>query len=478
MEDKTVGIDTVGVTRRHFIRVSAVAAGSILLKPGLLYSQSEPFRYLLTNGRAFLQGAWQSVSVGITQDGTVAVNPSSGNALETIDVADNVISPGFIDILADNSSNPRSSYSIFEKYKLLDGVTTTLQMHGGAEDAGAYYEEFGTLPHWTNYGVSTKVMLIRNRYNHMQDRYRAVERSLDGGALGVSHSIEYQYTEYSEMVEYARIAARYDRPLFLHLRYSSEERELEGVEEAIQLARDRGVRVHMDHLHSTGGTYHMAEALDLIRNARSEGFEITTCVYPYSYWATYISSRRFNDGWQERYGLTYEDLTIVGTGERVTAESFPRLRRQAGVLVAVPPGTMPLENTVNLALQEDFCMIGSDGGIEREPRANNHPRGAGAFAQAIRHAQSIGMPLETILHKMTELPRQVVRPTMENRGVLRDGAVADLTVFDPEAIEPAANVANPNQASRGISLVFVNGHLACRDRELVAQQGEAIRHSS
>src|SRR6185503_15968265 len=98
--------------------------------------------------------------------------------------------------------------------------------------------------------------------------------------------------------------------------------------------------------------------------------------YPYSFWATYIASRRFDPGWQQRYGLGYHDLRVVGTGERLTAESFARYRKTSK-LIAVPEGTLPLDKTADLALKEDFCMIGSDGGIKSEPHANSHPRGAG-----------------------------------------------------------------------------------------------------
>src|SRR6185295_7669289 len=133
-----------------------------------------------------------------------------------------------------------------------------------------------------NYGVSTFVMVIRNRTGNVAERKRQVERNLDEGALGVSHSLEYQPTPYEEVLEYAKLAKKYSRPLFLHLRYSSTEKELEGVDEAIRWARDSGVRVHIDHLHSTGGTFHMEQALEKIRTANAQGLTITTCVYPYS----------------------------------------------------------------------------------------------------------------------------------------------------------------------------------------------------
>jgi hypothetical protein len=193
-----------------------------------------------------------------------------------------------------------------------------------------------------------------------------VEQCLEEGALGVSHSIEYQPTPYEEVLTYARLADKYDRPMFLHLRHSSVEQELDGVDEAIRLARESGARVHISHLHSTGGTFHMEEALSRITTARKQGLEITCCVYPYSYWATYLHSTRFDEGWQRRYSLRYEDLRLVGTGERLSEASFTKYRALKK-LVAVPEGTMPMEKTIDLALRETFCLIGSELSMPRMP---------------------------------------------------------------------------------------------------------------
>ncbi|MDH7499712.1 MAG: amidohydrolase family protein [candidate division NC10 bacterium] len=430
---------------------------------------------VIKNGKAFIEGRWQTLDIGITDQGRLHISqlPLFGRSM--IDASHKIVSAGFIDILGDNSSSPERTYRIFEKYKVTDGVTTVLQMHGGADEIRKYYTEFGKRPHWTNYGVSTKVMRIRQLYQTLRERCRRIERCLDEGALGVSHSIEYQPdTSWEELVEYARLARKYERPLFLHLRYSSAEKELEGVEEAIELARVTGVRIHIDHLHSTGGTYHMAEALQRIRNAIQAGLEITTCVYPYDYWATYLHSERFAPGWQDRFHLTYSDLEIVGTGERLTAESFEKYRKQPGILVAVPRGTMPLETTVDLALQEDFCLVSSDGGIQSEPRANSHPRGAGCFATAIRRAIDIQMSLEKMLEKVTLLPRRVLRPALDQRGILEEGAVADLTLFDPDQINGAATNENPNQFSRGIHTVIVNGSVAYHQGKLQMEKGQPI----
>lgn len=466
------------MTRRTFLEqlMPLAAAGTWISATGRLQVPPAALTTIvLRGGRVFREGRWRTMDVGIDDAGRIRFGqPPIGATL--IDVAGLTIAPGFIDLLADNSIAPDSTYRIVETYKVSDGVTTALQMHGGSADCGRYYGQASTRPHLVNHGVSTFVMAIRAGATGQSSASRLIEKNLEEGALGVSHSIEYQPLPYEELVTYARLARKYNRPFFLHLRHSSRERELEGVDEAIRVARDTGARVHIAHLHSTGGTFQMAAALDKIRQANRYGMTVTTCVYPYSYWATYLSSRRFGPGWQDRYGLTYSDLTVVGTGERLTEQSFNRYR-QTSRLVSVPEGTLPLSTTVDLALKEDFCMIGSDGGIQFEPRANSHPRGAACFATAIRHGLGIGIPLEKMIDKLTFLPRSVVRPALRDRGILEEGAIADLTVFDPLTIRGNATVENPNQFSAGIEMVFVNGRLAFADGAPAARGGVAIRAS-
>ena len=462
--------------RRTFLQLSLPAAAALSLpacKRAVGSVEPEALPIVLKDGKIFYQKKWQTIGVGIDRQGRLRFG-NDLRGLETINLSGKVVSAGFIDILADNSMDPVSTYDTFEKYKITDGVTTALQMHGGSPDCDAYYNRFARLPHSINFGVSTFVMQVRGLAGNIAARKRLVEQNLEEGALGVSHSLEYQPTPYEEVLEYAKLARKYDRPLFLHLRYSSRDKELDGVDEAIRYAKDSGARVHIDHLHSTGGTFHMESALDRIRTANNEGLSITTCVYPYSYWATYLYNRRFDSGWQERYGISYGDLRVVGSSERLTPQSFARYRRSSK-LVAVPEGVMPLDKTVDVALKEPFCMIGSDGGIQFEARANSHPRGAACFATAIRHAFDINLSLENILEKMTASPRSLIMPTMKDRGVLEEGAIADLTVFDPATIRGNATVENPNQFSSGIELVIVNGKIAFKDGKLLARNGIGIK---
>ena len=463
------------MNRREFVRLAASAA---MARPGYRWpvralAGGADLALLLTGGRLFRDGSWRAEDLGIDAAGRLRFGTAM-QARQTLDLSGKVIAPGFIDVLADNGENPAVTFPIFEKYKVSDGVTTALQMHGGSANSASYYERVGRSPHAIHYGVSTFVMGIRNRISSQAGRLRRVEQNLAEGALGVSHSLEYQPAPFEELAEYAKLAQKYERPFFLHLRYSSKERELEGVDEAIRLARASGARLHIAHLHSTGGTFHMEAALERIRGGIAEGLALTTCVYPYSYWATYLSSKRFDPGWQDRYGISYGDLRLVGSTERLTAASFGRYRK-TGVLVAVPEGAMPFERTLDLALAEDFCLIGSDGGIQKEPRANSHPRGAGCFSSAIRYALDRGMPLERMLDKMTRLPRELMRPALQDRGVLEEGAAADLTIFDPRTIRSNATVENPNQFASGVELVLVDGRVAYRPGQEEALLGKPVR---
>lgn len=467
------------ISRRRFLSAAGASVATVVSSRASSVGLSGSYSLVIRNGRAFVRGRWSTPDIGVTRGGRLKIAPAGSlQAREILEANGLVVSPGFIDILADGVVDGRRAYKIFEQYKLMDGVTTVLQMHGGTDQVDSFYSRFEELPHFTHYGVSTKVMRIRARHAEVQDRLRQVEECLDDGALGVSHSLEYQPTPWEELVEYARLAKKYDRPFFLHLRYSSPERELHGVAEGIRLARLTGVRLHIDHLHSTGGTFHMEEALSTIREAVDSGLRITACVYPYTYWATYLHSRRFDEGWKERYGLDYSDLRVVGTNEQLNEESFNRYRKEAGILVSVPEGSMPLESGFDLAIQEDFCLVASDGGIVSTNPANNHPRGAGCFATSIRRALQIGMPLEKILAKLTVGPREVLEPSLQDRGILRNGRRADLTIFDPSAINGRATVANPAQASEGIRWVLVNGRVAYDGQKTVASLGEAVRATS
>ena len=100
-------------------------------------------------------------------------------------------------------------------------------------------------------------------------------------------------------------------------------------------------------------------------------------MYPYDFWATYLGSARFAEGWQERFHISYDDLVVAGTGERLTEATFPA-RQRDNLLVAaygIP------EDDVVTCLQSPLVMIGSDAILE--PGNNNHPRATGCFSRVL-----------------------------------------------------------------------------------------------
>lgn len=419
---------------------------------------------------------WYESNIGINADTIAIITPIDIHGKETVDATNLIVAPGFIDVLSDNTHNPLTTYIIVEEYKVTDGVTTALQMHGGTDDIEKFKHDYMAKPHWVNYGVSTNIIKVQWN-NRASKRVDVIRKCLDDGALGISFSPEYFPVQTKDiMIEYSKIAHEYDVPVFIHTRFSSEENELDGVSEAIEIARESRAGVHIDHINSTGGTFNIGTALRLIQYAQDDGLNVTASVYPYTYWATYIHSTRFNDGWRERYNIDFKDLTVVGTGEKLSKESFSRYRKTKGVIAAVPEGAMSREDVLYPALRSDFIMISSDGGIESEPRANNHPRGAGAFSTAVRMGLDAGISLPTVVKKMTLDPAKLIGgEMMDRRGRLQEGMIADIVVFDADSINGMATVSNPNQHSKGIKYVLVGGKLTIANDTLRDKNGKFIR---
>ena len=156
------------------------------------------------------------------------------------------------------------------------------------------------------------------------------DEDLATGYMAVDFEPEYTPgVTFDEIKALTQVAKDRNVPATFHARYSddvSPGTNAEALAEVLKVARDTGARVHVEHIVSTGGTYTMEQSLRTLEEARADGVEVTACTYPYNFWATYLASTRFNDGWEERFHITYDDLAVVGTGERLTAASFPGSR--------------------------------------------------------------------------------------------------------------------------------------------------------
>jgi dihydroorotase len=176
---------------------------------------------------------------------------------------------------------------------------------------------------------------------------------------------------------------------------------------------------------------------------------------------TDLSSAIFNDGWEGRQGgIKFGDLQWAATGERLTAETFARYRKQGG-MVAVHSIPEPI---VKLAMSDPTVMIASDGILDN---GKGHPRAAGTFARVLGKyvREEHALTLMQALAKMTSMPADRLR--MPNKGRLALGADADVAVFDPGRVIDRATFENPAQYSEGIPFVVVNGVAVVKDGKIV-----------
>jgi dihydroorotase len=428
------------------------------------------FDVVITGGRVMdpASGYDEMANVGILGErvALISTDPLTGKA--TVDATGKVVAPGFIDVLS-YEPNP---YGVW--YKLGDGVTTNLGMHGiktpvDASQFFSYYTGANTPPlhfggafsdQWYRDSVGVKGSASASQISRLEDDLNA---QLDEGFIGLAVDPEYApYITYDEYAGLGTAAQRAGMPLFTHIRYSSPEpagsSSLDAIDEVLKVARETGVSLHVDHIPSMA-THVMPEAIAKMEAARAEGLDVTGCFYPYTFWGTYLASARFSGDWQSRFRISYEDLQLAGSSERLTASSFKKYQAQNKLVVAY---AIP-QADVDAAVKAPWTMVGSD--AIPESSNNNHPRGAGCFSRLLGpYVRDMGtISLMDALAKCTILPARRVEnrvPMMATKGRLQMGADADITVFDPATIADTSTVEQPAQYSAGVDTVLVMGKVA------------------
>lgn len=429
--------------------------------------EAKRFDIVIEGGRVMdpATGFDHVANVGIDDGAVVAITEEQLRGRKTIKARDRVVAPGFIDIL----SYEPNEYGIW--YKIGDGVTANLGMHGLNAEADAFFKAFegrspahfgGAWDHAYVRGILMDIGVGEAASKvQIKDLRARAEQGLKDGWMGLDFELEYAPgTSYEEVVTISRLAKRYNVPVFFHGRYADMEEpgtNIDTLDEILGTARDTGAAVHVEHINSTGGTFSMKRSLDILERARAEGLDVTACTYPYNFWATSLASERFADGWQDRFQIDYEDLAIPGTGERLTAQTFATYKAQRKIAAAF---AMP-EEDIRKSLKSDFVMIGSDGILESREN-NNHPRSAGTFARVLgRYVRDEKLiTLMDGLSKMTIQPArrlQAQAPALRRKGRLQVGADADITIFNPATVKDKATLRHPNRYSEGIDWVIVLG---------------------
>ena len=302
------------------------------------------------------------------------------------------------------------------------------------------------------------------------------DEALEAGALGVSTGLYYEPANAApteEVVEVCRPLAERKRLYVTHMRDEGDN-VLTSLEETFRIGRELGVPVVISHHKVAGAANHgrSEETLPLIE-ARMKSQAIALDCYPYCASSTILSASR----------AAVASKTLVTWSKahpEVAGRDLDEIRRdfKLGIDQLLPAGAIYFsmsEADVQRILAFEHTMIGSDG-LPHD--AAPHPRLWGTFARVLGHyARGLGLfPLETAVYKMTGLTARNFG--LADRGVLKPGMAADITIFDAGEIDERASFASPIQPAKGIETVIVNGAIVWRDgRPTGARPGQVLKPS-
>jgi N-acyl-D-amino-acid deacylase len=339
-----------------------------------------------------------------------------------------------------------------------------------------------------------------------------LQEALEAGALGLSSGVftaPGSYAAPSEMIALGHVLERYNASYFTHIRDESNG-VLEAVQEAITIAEVCRVHVEIVHFKCSGldNWGKAARALDMIAAARARGLDVDCDFYPYAAGSNPLKNllpqwvqaggvqamleRLFRKETREqiRSDITRDGLNNWGriaSWDCVQISISPHLPQHAGRTIgalAAERGQDPIDTVADYLIEDrgatrvlitsiseddiremvrsPLALVGSDGNCVATYGAVSqgmpHPRFYGTFPRIIGHyVDKLGLlPLESAIHKMTGATARVLK--LRDRGLLKQGYRADVTIFDPADFKDRATYADPHQYPSGDrTTVIVNG---------------------
>lgn len=394
------------------------------------------------------------------------------------------------------------------------------------EDKKPSYNLATLAPHGN---IRMEVMGLENRYatdEEIAQMQNVLRRSLEEGAVGLSTGLIYPpccFADMRELKALCEVIAEYGVPLVIHQRSEGDE-ILESMTELINMMTEVGAHLHFSHLKNCGrdNWSKSPEVIKKIDEARQNGLEVTFDQYPYTAGSTMLSAILppwVHDGGTEKLlerlekpELRFKMIEEMKTGLRGW-DSISRWAGWDGIIVtsvnseekaycvgktiqeiaAIDVNPNPAEVALNLILSQknnigmiDFVIneddvrkilthpagtIGSDGLLGGEP----HPRAYGTFPKILgKYVREEKLTsLEEMIRRMTSQPARIIG--LQNRGIIREGMIADIVIFDEETIIDKATYEQPRQYNEGMDAVIVSGHIILLgDRTFPQQAGEVI----
>ncbi len=284
------------------------------------------------------------------------------------------------------------------------------------------------------------------------ERMRALaDEALAAGAIGVSTGLFYEPANAApteEVIEVCRPLAARNGVYATHMRNEGD-RVVESLEETFRIGRELGVPVVISHHKVSGAPNHgrSRETLALIEE-RMRGQTIGLDCYPYRASSTILSASR---------AAAAQKTLVTWSRSHPEVAGMDLVDIRIPIEELLPAGAIYFtmdEADVQRILAFEHTMIGSDG-LPHDTFP--HPRLWGTFPRVLGHyARGLNLfPLETAVHKMTALPAKMFG--LADRGVLKPGMAADLTIFDADTVDETATFTQPIQAAKGIDRVIVNG---------------------
>lgn len=433
-------------------------------------------------------------NVGIIKNRIAQISSEPLKGKQTINATELVVSPGFIDLHIHGRTN------IEQEFQLHDGLTTALELEWGIENLKEWYQSrkskslinYGASVNWpyerfktikkyhdsvdklhqlSINGKSTIEELVNTIHpakdeiltkDQIKQTIINIKASLEEGGIGIGVPIGYlPNTNPKEMYEVFQLAGKQNALVFTHVRHPN----IISIQEVIANAALTNTSLHIVHINSMAlGNIQLS--LDMVKAAQNKGLDITTELYTYTAASTGLQSAMFSDGWEDRLGISYNDLQWVETGERLTKETFEKYRQQGGTVII----HMMKPEWIKTGITTTGVIIASDG-MPYAPLA--HPRTAGTFSRLlgkyVREEKVID--LNSAIEKITLLPAkrlEDIAPVMRFKGRLQIGADADITIFNPTTIIDKATFEKGLEFSEGIEYVIVNGVIALKNGKTVS----------